>query len=355
MATMTQAQSATKWVLIKGPDKSTENASLVSTDTKETPWYESDALGALGKSLVHIGQKDFIGASDALSSYREGVQKKKEKEAKAKADAKKGTKFAGTNYRGADGSTLKFISEGENAGKYWDVGLQQTVTRDTHPDKFPVRPISSTPADNKAANEAYEKAENAVSGIRKIDDIAENIMGTGFSAEGFFGTAAEFIKGVLGTQGGVSVWKTKFKGFVTSEVVQNLPPGVASDKDVELVRSAFPNEQWDKSALLSWLAGYRKQMMYAEVYFTAKGEYITETGSQSGFRDDWNNDKEVLDALTAEITAFTFGQSPSTTPGVDRSTIPTVKTQAEYDALPAGSRYYDGTVTPKTGPWVKGG
>ena len=257
-------------------------------------------------------------------------------------------KFASTNYRAADGTSLKFITDGPDSGQYWDVGAQTVVSKEANPEKFPVRPVSSGQVDTKAANAAYESAENAHTGMRKLDALASKIAGTNTSAEGWWGSVTEFVKAGLGIQGGVSVWKTELRGFLMSEVVNNLPPGVASDKDIELARSGFPRENWDKDALLSWLAGYRKQMMYTEAYATAKGEFITETGSQSGFREDWAK-SEANKAVQDEIKNFSFTDGPS---GGDAS-APTITTKAEYDALPSGATYYDGNANPPSGPWVK--
>ena len=153
--------------------------------------------------------------------------------------------------------------------------------------------------------------------MRRIDDIAAQIQATDWSLEGAFGRAREIWNSVWGTESSVSVWKTQLRGFLMSEVVNNLPPGVASDKDIELARSGFPSENWDKSQLLSWLTGYRKMMMFNEVYAQAKGEYITETGSQSGFRSEWNG-SEAKKAVEGEIANFTygaFGESPSINAG----------------------------------------
>ena len=312
--------AASIWKKIYDPKTSTPETTVATTtqsDKPSSPFSKvSDffskaspgAINALGASLVAIGQHDFKGASQAFTSYQQAKAAKKAADKKSEAAAAaRGDEFSGTNYRGNDGKNYKFVNKGPNSGKYLD------PEGNIKPSSVNVRPVSSEKVDSQAATTAYEKGEGAVEGLRKIDGIADEIQRVGGS-EGVVGSITEYVNGILGTQGSVSVWKVKFKGFITSEVVNNLPPGVASDKDIELVRSAFPDENWDKKALLEWMSAYRKQLMYAEAYYTAKGEYITSTGSQSGFSEEWLN-SDQLEQLKKETINFSYGGSLSSTAG----------------------------------------
>ena len=300
------------------------NTPAASTPTQISPEQQAQArsqqLAGVGFNL--LGNP---GAGSALA------QMGRDSLAKTEGPDTAATKFAATNYRGSDGKNYKQITEGPHAGRYVD------ADGNYKPNGVTVRPIGSGQIDSKVAEDAYSKSENAAAGMQKIDSIAEEILRTDFAAEGAFGSFTEFVKGILGTQGGVSVWKTKFKGFINSEVVNNLPPGVASDKDIQLARSGFPDENWDKDALLQWMAGYRKQLMYSSAYFNAKAEYLTETGSQSGFRKEWLA-SEAYRSTEADVKSFSYGGgSAAVEETATQNEVPTVSTQAEVDALPSGT------------------
>ena len=122
--------------------------------------------------------------------------------------------------------------------------------------------------------------------------------------EGAGGTAAELFKGIVGAQGDVSLWKSDFTRLINSEVVNNLPPGVASDKDIELIKSGFPQNNWDKDTLVKWLQAYRKVTNYVASRDKYRANYIERTGRQTGweaaFRDSYEAPANSIDT-TGEV------------------------------------------------------
>ena len=139
--------------------------------------------------------------------------------------------------------------------------------------------------------------------VGRINGLITNIEGAG-GLEGAGGTAAELFKGIVGAQGDVSLWKSDFTRLVNSEVVNNLPPGVASDRDIELIKSGFPQNNWDKDTLVRWLQAYRKITNYVAARDKHRGEYIEGTGRQTGwessFKDQYKAPEDSIET-TGEV------------------------------------------------------
>ena len=135
-------------------------------------------------------------------------------------------------------------------------------------------------------------AESRIETNNSIDGIIRNVDAAGGS-EGYAGTAAEFIKNAFGEQDEISLWKKNFTNLINTEVVNNLPPGVASDKDIELIKSGFPTEHWDKKTIVLWMQAYKKINNYLAARENFRARHIEETGRftgwQTGFDEYWES------------------------------------------------------------------
>ena len=118
------------------------------------------------------------------------------------------------------------------------------------------KPIKLTATLEKEIRDLTKKSEENKLVAGRINGLIGDIETHGGWA-GVGGTAAEFFKGLAGSQENVSQWKSDFTRLVNSEIVNNLPPGVASDKDIELIKSGFPNNTWNQEQLVGWLQAYR--------------------------------------------------------------------------------------------------
>ncbi len=109
---------------------------------------------------------------------------------------------------------------------------------------------------------------------------------------GIFGRAYEGLKKFVGGQDGISSLKTEFDGLVNERIIKNLPPGVASDKDIELIKSGFPNSSWSASEIEQWLRAVAKISAVSSAKKDAFADYLNENrGNAAGFNEQW---KETL-------------------------------------------------------------
>ena len=118
---------------------------------------------------------------------------------------------------------------------------------------------------------------------------------------GFGGTALSAFNDFLGTQGDADMLKREFNGFVNNSVMLSLPPGAASDSDVALARSGYPDARYNADQIQKYLKGVAKASAIVSEYEQQRAEYISKNkGNQAGFLEEWNNFKES-DAFVSTI------------------------------------------------------
>ena len=109
---------------------------------------------------------------------------------------------------------------------------------------------------------------------------------------GFFGNAYEGFKKFVGGQDRISSLRTEFDGLVNERIIKNLPPGVASDKDIKLIKSGFPDSSWSFPEIEQWLRAVAKISAVSSAKKDAFADYLNENrGNAAGFNEQW---KETL-------------------------------------------------------------
>jgi len=103
------------------------------------------------------------------------------------------------------------------------------------------------------------------------------------------GKAIENFKTFMGGQDEVSSLKTQFEGLVATGIIGALPPGVASDKDIEMAKSGFPNSGWSAEEIESWLLGRAKLQAFHSERSRFESQWISENrGDASGWNNAWD-------------------------------------------------------------------
>jgi len=75
---------------------------------------------------------------------------------------------------------------------------------------------------------------------------------------GMAGQINEKWKAVTGTKDQESILRTRFNKIINAATMDGLPPGAASDKDIELARQGFPDDTYSAEQIASYLAGMQK-------------------------------------------------------------------------------------------------
>ena len=91
----------------------------------------------------------------------------------------------------------------------------------------------------------------------QFNDLANRIQ-TGGGSYGAFATASEFFKKVGGFQDGITGLRQEYTRLINQAAIKALPPGPATDKDIQLALSGFPPANADPMFMAQFLRGMAK-------------------------------------------------------------------------------------------------
>lgn len=141
---------------------------------------------------------------------------------------------------------------------------------------------------SSATDEAIESEAN----VGKFDALANEIDASDLSGGLFGGKWKETFKEITGTQDAVSELRKRYFAIRGSQVVNNLPPGAASDTDIALALAGFPSDKANKKQLSSFLRGLSKLERIKADYANFRSNYISEKGSERDMLKAWNSRTE---------------------------------------------------------------
>ena len=129
----------------------------------------------------------------------------------------------------------------------------------------------------KIVNDSTGAAVTAEQSTGKLLGLADQLeqLGGGYGA---FGRAAEWWARTTGTQDAMSSARTEYMRLRNSAALKDLPPGPATDKDVELALKGFPPETADAKYLASFIRGMAKISAREAAYESAKAEWVEGVG-----------------------------------------------------------------------------
>ena len=95
-------------------------------------------------------------------------------------------------------------------------------------------------------------------------------------------------KDITGDQDAVSLLRKDFNAVKNTLVMDSLPPGVASDKDIEIAMSGFPKENWNPEQIYSFMTGMAKVSALASAQALERGKHlVANKGTDQNFADEW--------------------------------------------------------------------
>jgi hypothetical protein len=135
------------------------------------------------------------------------------------------------------------------------------------------------------SSELYEDA-------RQTRALAEEFNAAEAAANytpGLAGQINEKWKSLTGTPDQESILRTRFNKIINSATMDGLPPGAASDKDIELARQGFPNENYSAEQIASYLAGMQKLSYIAGEKENDRLKFLTVNGGSPAMIDSETN------------------------------------------------------------------
>jgi len=118
--------------------------------------------------------------------------------------------------------------------------------------------LNDVPADvRKSINEAAVAAGTNKQAAIQFNDLANRIQTSGGSY-GAVGTLDEFLKKAGGFQDGTTGLRQEYTRLINQAAIKSLPPGPATDKDIQMALSGFPPANADPMFVSQFLRGMAK-------------------------------------------------------------------------------------------------
>ena len=121
-------------------------------------------------------------------------------------------------------------------------------------------------------------AEDLAKKFQAYDDKAKAEFAT-TTASGARSWAIEGVKQIAGFEDEVSAIRKQFNALVADNVIKNLPPGAASDKDISLIQGGFPSENSSPQTLVNFLGAVSRVQRAAQASRNDESEYLARNRS----------------------------------------------------------------------------
>jgi hypothetical protein len=141
------------------------------------------------------------------------------------------------------------------------------------------------PDARKLINEATVSAVASEQSANRLLDLAQRLEDDG-SGLGALTKFSESLANLTGQQDEYTLLRQEYIRLRNTLAVKNLPPGPATDKDIELALKGFPDENSNSTVLSSFMRGMAKLQQYEATTKDAEAEWVNATGSLGKSRKD---------------------------------------------------------------------
>ena len=138
---------------------------------------------------------------------------------------------------------------------------------------------------------SINKAQTALDTLAKAKEDSDYGANGGFWDGGKAGSGIAYLKKQLGSEDAYITFKQQFLGVRNLELMNSLPPGPASDPDVQLAKQGFPGDDATVDQMEAFLRGSKKiaealqeRKQFEMNYFSTHG------GSMSGLAKAWRSE-----------------------------------------------------------------
>lgn len=125
-----------------------------------------------------------------------------------------------------------------------------------------------------ASTESAQASADAGRYMTLADQIRQTAMSGGLKS-----SWGEYLKEITGNQDEVTDLRKQVMQIANSEAIKNLPPGPATDKDIEMVRAPFPTERSSPEYVANWLGAVARLNEKRAQFAEFKANFISEHGS----------------------------------------------------------------------------
>lgn len=185
--------------------------------------------------------------------------------------------------------------------------------------------VNLSAADNKELIRYQNKAEAAANSAANFESLANRYESADYT-QGLFGTAVEKVKEFVGGEDKVSALKNDYNRTFVKSVLDNLPPGTASDSDVALAMKGWPGASANPEYMASFLRGVAKVKVAQKEMDDFSASYISNNGTRgltaarNKYIDELKQRNESNKSGNQIEVPLDTSNTPESTPGVTRRT-----------------------------------
>jgi hypothetical protein len=131
------------------------------------------------------------------------------------------------------------------------------------------------PADTrKLINESVVTATTAQQSSAQFNDLANRIEGLG--GYGRLSSLSEFAKSTIGAEGYETSLRQEYTRLRNTAAIKSLPPGPATDKDIQMALSGFPKDTSNSANIAQFLRGMAKLQDIDAAVSNAKTDWLAQ-------------------------------------------------------------------------------
>ena len=104
---------------------------------------------------------------------------------------------------------------------------------------------------------------------------------------GTVGRLDEWLKGRFGTEDEVTAFRTRYRKLRNQMVLQDLPPGVASDRDIMIAMSGYPPDTAKAEYVADFLSGMEKIAQIQAAQSLYQADYLFANKNEGGIWRRW--------------------------------------------------------------------
>jgi len=133
----------------------------------------------------------------------------------------------------------------------------------------------------KEVSKASDAYTEATASANKYKTLASKLE-TSAVKGGVAGTWGEWIKEQTGDQDSLTALRKEALSISNSEAINNLPPGPATDRDIEIAKAPFPTEKADPKYVAKWLGAVARLREKEAEFNMFKADFISKNGTVRG-------------------------------------------------------------------------
>lgn len=113
----------------------------------------------------------------------------------------------------------------------------------------------------------------------RTSSLANRFAASNVAGRGWASAATESLAGAFGNQDPVTALRGEYEQIKNSQAIKNLPPGPATDRDIQIAMRGFPPATASKEYVVSFLRGLEKLQRKTAQADQRRGDWISSNGT----------------------------------------------------------------------------